>query len=379
MSVGKPFVGTAGYNREVLSEGAGGSRKPASFVCDETGENRGAELACIKSLSISEVSLDAFPGGSGARGTIIITLPSNDVIFPRITGDDSSRRFYDYLRSVNNRANKETQYFANFHIDEQFIILDEMDICHIDSEIFWISPDEPFNWGMWLLQVLPAIYLAESRNIDSRMLCVQENGWQADFIRFFAPSVSEKIIKQDLDKHYVSGRGLNTICRSERNMFLTDFDRSIFRDVAAVKGGTKSSSWGEKIFVSRKTRSKANPHYRSLINEDDLISALELQGFTIVEPEQHSFSDQIDMFRDAKVVVGLGGAGMFNSVFCNEGTFIITIENSTNWVEAHANLFSSAGLDYGIYFGTPVFEDVGIHKRWNVRTSNFMKELRKFV
>ncbi|MCP2081565.1 UNVERIFIED_ORG: capsular polysaccharide biosynthesis protein [Methylorubrum zatmanii] len=379
MSIGNPFNGMLGYSREILSEKSENSRNSAIFVYDETGSKRGADLSCPKMLPASEISMDVFPRGSGARGTILVTLPNNEVLFPRITDDEASRKFYDYLCSVNDPCNKESQYFANFHIAEGGMVLDDMSVRYMDEDILWVTPDEPFNWGMWLLQTLPAIHLAECRDFTFRLLCVQEANWQAEFIRFFAPSMSERVIKQDLDKHYLAKKNLGTVCRSQRNMFLTDFDRSVFKDVAAAKGSAKSPVDGEKIFISRKTRSELNPNYRALINEAEVIAALEGEGFTAIEPEKYSFADQIAIFRDAKLIVGLGGAGMFNSVFCKEDALIVTIENSTNWVEAHANLFSSSGLAYGVYFGTPVPEDSGLHKRWNVRSSDLVNEIRKIA
>lgn len=379
MSTGKPFDGMLGYSREILSEKSENLRNPAIFVYDETGSERGADLAYPKKLPASEISMDVFPCGSGVRGTILVTLPNDEILFPRITDDEASRQFYYYLCSVNDPSNKESQYFANFHTAEGRIVLDDMSVRYMDEDILWVTPDEPFNWGMWLLQTLPAIHLAERKDFTSCLLCVQESAWQAEFIRFFAPSMSERVIKQDLDKHYVAKENFRTICRSQRNMFLTDFDRSVFKDVAAAKGSVKSPIDGEKIFISRKTRSTANPNYRALLNEAELVAALEHEGFIAIEPENYSFADQIAIFRDAKLIAGLGGAGMFNSVFCKESTPIVTIENSTNWVEAHANLFSSSGLAYGVYLGTPVLEDIGVHKRWNVRSSDLVNEIRKIA
>jgi capsular polysaccharide biosynthesis protein len=108
----------------------------------------------------------------------------------------------------------------------------------------------------------------------------------------------------------------------------------------------------EKIFVSRRSITKRlGIRYRGLTNEDELCEALAEKGFAIVEPEQLSFQDQVRLFDSAKIVVGLGGAGMFNVLFSRPGTRVITIESNAAFVHDHAALFASLALDYGVIFG----------------------------
>ena len=103
------------------------------------------------------------------------------------------------------------------------------------------------------------------------------------------------------------------------------------------------------------------------MEERALIDALAPLGFVAVEPETLPFAAQIQLFNQADVIVGLGGAGLFNAVFARPGTRIVTIESTAHWVHAHANLFTTAGLDYGVIFGQEDPSDTrAMHRRWHL-------------
>jgi capsular polysaccharide biosynthesis protein len=141
--------------------------------------------------------------------------------------------------------------------------------------------------------------------------------------------------------------------------------RRLFRDLAAqaMRGATASA---RRVFVSRLTRTGRGA-YRGLLNEADLIEALRPLGFTAIEPERLSAIEQIRTFAGAEAIVGLGGAGMFNTVFCRAGTPVLDIESSPTFVEAHANIFASVGLRYSVLIGTEDPSDPQAYNRnWTV-------------
>lgn len=373
------FARLDGHGSELLFKSGAFVRPPAMFVHDDTGQGRGHQFLTHHPVPLSGVSLDAFPPQVGTRGTIFLTMPDGNVVAPKITDPEAVKGFLDYLRVSNNPAVADTQYFANFSISGDAFAFGPLRDEVINEPLFWVTPDETLNWGMWLLQALPAIYLAEQRQLEVRLLCTQLQQWQADFIRFFAPSYFETLVQQKLDAQYHSKARLFTISRTQRNLALTPFDRALFAQIAEEKGSATSPFPRKKIFISRLGRSSSNPGYRALVNEQELIDALLLQDFHVVEPETLGFADQIALFRDADTVVGLGGAGMFNTIFCRPGTNVITIESSTNWVDAHANIFASAGLKYGVIFGTQIEEGDGVHKRWTVDVAGTAAVLARHV
>ena len=124
-----------------------------------------------------------------------------------------------------------------------------------------------------------------------------------------------------------------------------------------------------RIFISR--RKAAGRH---LVNEAEVLGALEALGFKAVVLEELSFPEQAELFRNASIVVGPHGAGLANIVFCRVGTVVVEIVGK--FVNASFfTLAASLGLKYGLFQGTSV-------KRYPVTRSDIVVdpgELKEFV
>lgn len=71
-----------------------------------------------------------------------------------------------------------------------------------------------------------------------------------------------------------------------------------------------------KLFVSRASLvDSKRPRNSRLANEAELRAVLEADGFLTVEPEKLSWSQQISLFSQARVIVGEGGSGLLNCLF----------------------------------------------------------------
>lgn len=80
----------------------------------------------------------------------------------------------------------------------------------------------------------------------------------------------------------------------------------------------------ERIYISRKTRSL----YRELSNSTELEDISRQAGLAIVYPEEHSFPEQIAIFRSARLIVGEYGSALHNAIFSAPGATII----ACNWI-----------------------------------------------
>ena len=130
-----------------------------------------------------------------------------------------------------------------------------------------------------------------------------------------------------------------TVEYSVVNMTISRAERMMFFEMV-VKHRQRSAG-PDKLFISRRSRSKKAPNYRVLQNEDEFASALQGLGFAVVEPETLSLEQQISIFSGATRIVALGGAAIYNAVFCGPGTSFLTVESSDTFIHAHANLLSS--------------------------------------
>ena len=72
------------------------------------------------------------------------------------------------------------------------------------------------------------------------------------------------------------------------------------------------------LYISRRDSLRS----RRLINEEYLLSLLIPLGFTVVCLSEIGFSEQVRLFANAKIVVGVHGAGLANLLFAESGTVV---------------------------------------------------------
>jgi hypothetical protein len=76
------------------------------------------------------------------------------------------------------------------------------------------------------------------------------------------------------------------------------------------------------IFISR------DNNKRNLINEDELFRVLEPLGFVKINFEKLNIKKQIEISRNAKIIIGYHGAGLSNCFFMDKNNYFIEIVNS---------------------------------------------------
>jgi capsular polysaccharide biosynthesis protein len=112
---------------------------------------------------------------------------------------------------------------------------------------------------------------------------------------------------------------------------------------------TMPSHFGRKLYISRKG------HRRPFKSEDMLIGELARRGFTVIQPETLSVSEQIGAFRGADLIVAPKGSALANCLYCTPGATVIEItprdltryDNSHKWA---GYLLALAGCDWRPYF-----------------------------
>ena len=88
----------------------------------------------------------------------------------------------------------------------------------------------------------------------------------------------------------------------------------------------------------------------------------------------------IALMSSAEIVVGPSGSGMFSAVFCRAGTKIVDIESEDHWIYAHAGLFASCELRYGLFIGKVDAADARpVHRRWTVNTDALIGRIERFL
>lgn len=101
---------------------------------------------------------------------------------------------------------------------------------------------------------------------------------------------------------------------------------------------------GELLYVSRNESSM-----RRILNEEEILPGLRDMGFHVISPAKLSLADQIDAFRNARVVLGAHGAGLTNIMFCRPNTTLIELFPSGG-VHGSAFLRLASHLGFNYYY-----------------------------
>lgn len=104
-----------------------------------------------------------------------------------------------------------------------------------------------------------------------------------------------------------------------------------------------------KVYISRRL-AKA----RKILNEVELEMQLMDRGFEIVFLEKLSIASQIQLFKNAKVIVSPHGAGLTNLVFCEKGTVVIEIFTSRH---LESSMYNNAAIK-GLIYNYIVFDSI---------------------
>lgn len=84
-----------------------------------------------------------------------------------------------------------------------------------------------------------------------------------------------------------------------------------------LAGARVSAQGGRKLYIRRRVGG-----WRSAVNDEELSNLLAGRGFEVVRPEGMSLADQVRMFAQADVIIGMHGAGLANILFAPRATLI---------------------------------------------------------
>jgi len=120
---------------------------------------------------------------------------------------------------------------------------------------------------------------------------------------------------------------------------------------------------------------KRNIHdNRKLLNENEVISALG-NKFQIIEPGNLDIDTQIDIFAEAKCIVGVCGSNLANIVFCQPKTLVVEI--SAGLPQMHFEKICKANdLQFKRISGNPSINQKNSKSMWNQVHSNLVVDAK---
>lgn len=154
-------------------------------------------------------------------------------------------------------------------------------------------------------------------------------------------------------------------------------DTWVYDEIAArIYDGKKGP---ERIYISRKDAR----NIRRFLNEDRNIEVARRHGFEIVIPSELAFEEELRIFRNARVIAGPVGAGLYNALFTRPGALIIALSDPAyvmNWpMQVAAVRKHSIGYLLGNSFLSYEECYAGSHNSWVLDPAAFEKILKEYL
>lgn len=212
-----------------------------------------------------------------------------------------------------------------------------------DETVAVLSKIGSHNYYHWMFDVLPRIHLLRLSGIGVNKYIVPQP---------LAPFQSETLATLGISEQARIGAGPGFHLESARLVvpalpseakWAVDFVRSELLQHRHFEGHPGF----ERIYVSRQ-----NAIGRTVVNEQELMAALEPLGFTKIMPEGLSVAEQVQLFSQAKVIVGPQGAGFANAFFCSPKVHIIELMSPSFFITSTEKICSYVNVHYHRIMGT---------------------------
>jgi capsular polysaccharide biosynthesis protein len=225
----------------------------------------------------------------------------------------------------------------------------------------------------WLVQGLPRLELFEQAQATFESLLVYDTikAYQFEMLETLGYPREKVFVRQQLEP--IRFRELFVLYTW--NDFLPAF-QSIDRLISAHSPGT---SGPERVYISRKDAATV----RKFLNEDDVIELVKKYDFEIVNPSALSAAEEVALFRNARLLCGPLGAGLYNSIFTAPGALLWILGDPNYVMDWAPELCGLRGHSHGYYFGNSFFSyeesHLGTHNNWIVNIETFEKQLRQLT
>ena len=209
--------------------------------------------------------------------------------------------------------------------DSKFINSIEIQSCLLLNTFF------PNIYYHWVFDILPQLKINDITKNTSCLTLPIKNRFQIDSLNYFAPNCkfysNEGMYK--INKLFISYPTTHFLMPKE---FVFDFFRKNleFSDVIY-----------DKIYITRKKGFK-----RRILNEKKIIKYLESIHFKVYALEDISFKEQINIFKNAKIIISAHGSGLTNIIFSNPLCNLLEIYGPGCGERCFARIANKLGINY---------------------------------
>jgi len=203
-------------------------------------------------------------------------------------------------------------------------------ISILDSGV-WILNNKSENYFHWMTETLSRVVSFQSLNEKSSVLLSEQfNDYEF---------VSKTLDLLNVDYKIYSNEKLFKV----KKLFLTthtatagNYNSEIILEIQNKLNNNTKSSKGKRFWLSRRFSDR-----RFLSNEEELISVLDKYNIEVIYPENISYLEQIEIYRNAEFIGGVHGAAMVNMLFMELGCKVLELRYKN---DSHNNCYYSLSV-----------------------------------
>lgn len=241
----------------------------------------------------------------------------------------------------------------------------------ISGRVAVITRIDAFCYGHWIQDILGRLVLLEQQGIEYDWLYVPSyHKFQKETLELWGIDPAKLI--EPFDDYYIEADELIVPSYTARRApeehipfkehvdlvcyftpWCIEYIRNKFIPLAQELEKKYNYILPKKIFISRK-----GAKVRRMINEDEVFSIFEKQGFKRFLLEHLSILEQIILFKNADIIVAPNGSSLTNMIFCKPETRIIEIFQARSDCCFYF-LAQTLGIKNYQYIQTMKFEHIG--------------------
>ncbi|MBF0877524.1 glycosyltransferase family 61 protein [Gluconobacter cerevisiae] len=197
------------------------------------------------------------------------------------------------------------------------------------------------NYYHWVAHTIPTLHILSLQDKAVRLVLPEHmHPWQFETLELFGLTSDIHIRLQQGCQYAFKALDYITFVNGSADFAISDLSRAAYTRLRQAVGTTAKPA-GRRLYIER--GASANRH---VPNESELADNLEKLGFERVRPETLSLTEQIRLFSEAEMVMGMLGAGMANIAWCQPGTLVYELVPSHHINPCFAAMATQSGLRY---------------------------------
>ncbi|CAL1691823.1 hypothetical protein MMB232_01978 [Brevundimonas subvibrioides] len=203
----------------------------------------------------------------------------------------------------------------------------------------------------FLIQCFPRVQLMNLMGIDNYSILAPFDlkNYQVDMLEIVGIDRS-RIIRMDPSYDYVAGE---LYVPKLLPAFFTPLYAEIYDSMIQATCPEPIEPY-RRIIISREARTS----WRNMFSFDAVAQILiDEHGFELVSPDKLSIEDEIRLFREAKIVVGAEGAGLYNCCFMSPGSHVVCLADQDYVMPIVGSMAFIRGFGISYVFGESFMAD----------------------